>query len=60
MRPVLIQSIASNNLKLLNIEFAINPVDKDSGYRLQIISQSIEIKYHAVKIPNKKKKVKYY
>jgi hypothetical protein len=50
MHPILIQTITLNQLKLLEIEFIINPTDKDSGYRLQMISQSLEIKYHMVKI----------
>ncbi|CAF4187784.1 unnamed protein product, partial [Rotaria sp. Silwood2] len=53
--PVLIHSIiqprSSNNQlenpKLLEVEFEINPLDRDSGYRMKVISQSLEIKYHA-------------
>jgi hypothetical protein len=50
IRPVLIQPASSNNPKLLQAEFEINPLDKDYGYRVQIISQSLEIKYNAVNI----------
>jgi len=49
-RPILIQPASSTNPKLLEAEFEINPVNKDSGYRVQIISQSLEIKYNAVNI----------
>lgn len=57
-RPVLIHSIdrstssnkASERLKLLQVEFEVNPVNKDSGYRVKVVSQSIEIKYNAVSI----------
>lgn len=37
-------------MKLLQVEFTINPSENDSGYRLQMISQSVEIKYHTVQI----------
>ncbi|CAF1256037.1 unnamed protein product [Rotaria sordida] len=54
-RPVLIhpiiQSTLSNNQleqpKLLEVEFETNPLDRDSGYRIKVISQSVEVKYNA-------------
>jgi len=49
-RPVLIKPALLNNSKLLQAEFEINPLNKDSGYRLQILSQSLEIKYNSVNI----------
>jgi hypothetical protein len=53
-RPILIQPTSSNNQlnqpKLLQVEFEINPLNKDSGYRIQVISQSVEIIYNAVRI----------
>jgi hypothetical protein len=53
-RPVLVQLALSNNQldqpKLLEAEFEINPLDRDAGYRIQVISQSLEIKYNAVNI----------
>ena len=48
--PVLIQPVSLNNLKLLQAEFEINPLDKTSGYRLQVLAQSLEIKYNSVMI----------
>jgi len=52
-RPVLVQPVArssSTNLqKLLQVEFETNPLDKLSDYRVKVISQSLEIKYNAVR-----------
>ncbi len=51
-RPVLAQPSSSsltNQEKLLQVEFETNPLDKKSDYRVKIISQSLEIKYNAVK-----------
>ncbi|CAF4608864.1 unnamed protein product [Rotaria sp. Silwood1] len=53
-RPVLvypiIQSKSSNNQsaqpKLLEIEFETNPLDRDSGYRVKVVSQPLEIIYN--------------
>lgn len=47
-QPIIVQPILRNKTKLLQVEFQINPTEKDSGYRLQFISQSLEIKYHSV------------
>lgn len=47
-RPILIKPALSNNPILLQAEFETNPIDKDCLYRVQVISQSLEIKYHAV------------
>jgi hypothetical protein len=52
-RPVLAQpssSSSSNQQKLLQVEFETNPLDKKSDYRVKILSQSLEIKYNAVRI----------
>jgi hypothetical protein len=54
-RPVLIhpanRSISSKNQpKLLQVEFELNPLDGNSTYRVKVISQSLEIKYNAVRI----------
>jgi hypothetical protein len=52
-RPVLAQSPAStlsNQQKLLQVEFETNPIDKKSDYRVKILTQSLEIKYNAVRI----------
>lgn len=50
-RPVLIHPIIrSQQSKLLEIEFEINSIDKESKYRIKIASQSLEIKYNAVNI----------
>jgi hypothetical protein len=52
-RPVLAKpssSSISNQEKLLQVEFETNPIDKKSDYRVKIISQSLEIKYNAVRI----------
>ncbi|CAF4497379.1 unnamed protein product [Rotaria socialis] len=54
-RPILIHpanrlSSSNNELnqpKLLQIELETNPLDKDSDYRIKVISQSLEIKYNA-------------
>ncbi|CAF4025677.1 unnamed protein product, partial [Rotaria magnacalcarata] len=54
-RPILIRPTnrltSSNNElnqpKLLQIECETNPLDKDSDYRIKVISQSLEIKYNA-------------
>ncbi len=52
-RPVLVQPVArlteTNQQKLLQIEFEINPLDLPADYRLKILSQSLEIKYNAVR-----------
>jgi hypothetical protein len=51
-RPVLAKpssSSTSNQEKLLQVEFETNPLDKKSDYRVKIISQSLEIKYNAVR-----------
>jgi len=52
-RPVLAQPSSSSSTKqekLLQVEFETNPLDKKSDYRVKIITQSLEIKYNAVKI----------
>jgi len=49
-RPVLIQPTLTTQQKLFQLEFEINPLNKDSGYRIQVLSQSLEIKYNAVSI----------
>jgi len=52
-RPVLVRPSAltsSNQQKLLQVEFETNPLDKKSDYRVKVISQSLEIKYNAVRI----------
>jgi hypothetical protein len=52
-RPVLVQpssSTLSNQQKLLQVEFETNPIDKKSDYRVKILTQSLEIKYNAVRI----------
>ena len=55
-RPVLAQpvsrlsSMITNEQKLLQVEFETNPIDKSSDYRVKVISQSLEIKYNAVRI----------
>jgi hypothetical protein len=53
-RPVLAQpasrlSSSLNQQKLLQVEFETNPLDKSADYRVKIVSQSLEIKYNAVK-----------
>ncbi len=51
-RPVLAQpslSSSTNQEKLLKVEFETNPLDKKCDYRVKIISQSLEIKYNAVR-----------
>jgi hypothetical protein len=51
-RPVLAQpsSSSSNQQKLLQVEFETNPLDKKSDYRVKVVSQSLEIKYNAVRL----------
>jgi hypothetical protein len=55
-RPVLVQPVSrssSTNLqKLLQVEFETNPLDKSCDYRVKVISQSLEIKYNAVRNPS--------
>lgn len=51
-RPVLAQPSllnSSNQQKLLQVEFETNPIDKKSDYRVKILTQSLEIKYNAVR-----------
>ena len=52
-RPVLVQPVnrlsSSNQQKLLQVEFETNPLDKSADYRIKVVSQSLEIKYNAVK-----------
>lgn len=55
-RPVLahpvsenLSSSGRNQKKLLQIEFETNPLDKKSDYRVKVVSQSLEIKYNAVR-----------
>jgi hypothetical protein len=65
-RPVLVQPVArssSTNLeKLLQVEFETNPLDKLSDYRVKVISQSLEIKYNAVRnrIKSLRKKILFF
>jgi len=65
-RPVLVQPVArssSTNLqKLLQVEFETNPLDKLSDYRVKVISQSLEIKYNAVRnrIKSLRKKIFFF
>lgn len=51
-RPVLakptLETLASEE-KLLKVEFETNPIDKKSDYRVKIQTQSLEIKYNAVR-----------
>jgi hypothetical protein len=53
-RPVLAQpvsrAVSSDQAKLLHVEFETNPLDKLSDYRVKVISQSLEIKYNAVRL----------
>jgi len=56
-RPVLAQPVprsssTTNQQKLLQIEFETNPLDKSCDYRVKVVSQSLEIKYNAVRVPN--------
>jgi hypothetical protein len=53
-RPVLVQPVSrssssSNQQKLLQVEFETKPLDKSADYRVKIVSQSLEIKYNAVR-----------
>ena len=52
-RPVLVKPVvpfsASNNQKLLQVEFETNPLDIPIDYRVKVASQSLEIKYNAVR-----------
>ena len=51
-RPVLAQppmSALSNGQKLFQVEFETNPLDKKCDYRIRVVSQSLEIKYNAVR-----------
>lgn len=51
-RPVLakptLATLASEE-KLLKIEFETNPIDKKADYRVKVQTQSLEIKYNAVR-----------
>ena len=51
-RPVLakptLATLASEE-KLLKVEFETNPIDKKADYRVKIQTQSLEIKYNAVR-----------
>ena len=52
-RPVLVRPSGlstSGQEKFLQVEFETNPLDKKSDYRVKIVSQSLEIKYNAVRI----------
>ena len=54
-RPVLAQPVSrsltsSKQQKLLQVEFETNPLDKSSDYRVKVVSQSLEIKYNAVRL----------
>lgn len=52
-RPILAQPAARSTgaakQKLLEIEFETNPLDLPFDYRVKILSQSLEIKYDAVR-----------
>lgn len=51
-RPVLAKpSTATLNKekKLLHVEFETNPLDKKADYRVKVQTQSLEIKYNAVR-----------
>jgi hypothetical protein len=52
-RPVLVKPVvpfsATENQKLLQIEFETKPLDLPIDYRVKIASQSLEIKYNAVR-----------
>jgi hypothetical protein len=52
-RPVLVKPVvpfsATENQKLLQIEFETKPLDLPIDYRIKIASQSLEIKYNAVR-----------
>ena len=52
-RPVIAQpssASTSSEQKLLQVEFETNSIDKKSDYRVKIVSQSLAIKYNAVRI----------
>jgi hypothetical protein len=52
-RPVLAQPVSqsssSNEQKLLHVEFETDPSNQESYYRVKVVSQSLEIKYNAVR-----------
>ena len=52
-RPVLVQPVShftsTENQKLLQIEFETNPLGLEVDYRVKVQSQSLEIKYNAVR-----------
>ncbi len=52
-RPVLVQPVVrfseTDHQKLLQIEFETNPLDLPIDYRVKVASQSLEIKYNAVR-----------
>lgn len=52
-RPVLVEpasrSTSVNLQKLLQVEFETNPIDKSCNYRVKVKSESLEIKYNAVR-----------
>lgn len=51
-RPVLAQPSASSAIserKLLEIAFETSPLDKKADYRVKLVTQSVEIKYNAVR-----------
>ena len=55
-RPVLAQPVTRGEAtltkkKLLQVEFETNPLDGSADYRVKIASQSLEIKYNAVRSP---------
>ena len=57
-RPVLAQPVtrlgsAAIEKKLLQVEFETNPLDGSSDYRVKVVSQSLEIKYNAVRSPQR-------
>lgn len=52
-RPVLAKpssSTVASQEKLLQVEFETNPIDKKSDYRVKVLTQSLEIKYNAVRL----------
>lgn len=62
-RPVLAKpslSSLTNEEKLLQVEFETNPLDKKSDYRVKIITQSLEIKYNAVRIIVNRKNIHFF
>ena len=63
IRPVLVQPLTNRSptktSKLLQIEFETNPLDKKSDYRIKVISQSVEIKYNAVRKTFNSEEIKF-